>query len=252
MLRRGALTIILLTAVVVSPLSISCTTTSEVEPEPTANVGASVLSSGATLNPTPAANTSSTAPPVSTPTPSPTPTSVPKPAETPAPIVTPVPTAPPAPTTTPVPTVTPPPASTPTPTPTANPTPAPTATPAPTVPPTTAPTVAPTAEGGVESTDVVRMRIEINHKGFNESPDFRLEVKEGRQVELTFVWTDADPENAHRIYLEGYELKTKLLSPDRLEGTISFTADKRGTFDLECDWRCEGHKNLEGVVVVVG
>lgn len=248
MLRQGALTIVLLTAVVVSPLSISCTTTSEVEPEPTANVGASVLSSGATLSPTPAANTSSTAPPVSTPTPSPTPTSVPKPAETPAPIVTAAPTAPPAPTTTPVPTVTPPPASTPTPTPTANPTPAPTATPAPTV----APTVAPTAEGGVESIDVVRLRIEINHKGFNESPDFRLEVKEGWQVELTFVWTDADPENAHRIHLEGYELKTKLLSPDRLEGTISFTADKRGNFDLECDWRCEGHKNLEGVVVVVG
>lgn len=97
----------------------------------------------------------------------------------------------------------------------------------------------------------MRVRIEINDKGFNGLPDFLLEVSEGQQVELTFVWVDADPENAHRMYLEGYELKTKLLSPDRLEETLSFTADKRGRFDLTCDWRCEGHKNLKGGVVMV-
>lgn len=260
-LRRGATTLAFAAAVVLGPIVTSCSTTSEAD-LPSAAVETQAASRPTEV-PSPTASASPPAAATATPAPTAPPTSTPVPAPTasgtPTAIATPAPTATP----TPVPTRTPAPTATPTPVPTATPAPAETPAPAPSPTPTPAATVAPTpsptpadvpesgSPGGSASADVMRVRVEINDKGFDGLPDFLLEVSVGQQVELTFVWTDADPENVHRMYLEGYELKTKLLSRDRLEATLSFTADKRGMFELTCDWRCEGHKNLKGGVVMV-
>lgn len=91
--------------------------------------------------------------------------------------------------------------------------------------------------------DAIQHRIEVSYKGFNGTPNLVIEARQGERIDLTFVWADeAVPDNAHRMYLKGYELKTSLLDTDNREATISFIADKTGEFELICDWRCEGHK----------
>ena len=99
----------------------------------------------------------------------------------------------------------------------------------------------------------LQVRIEVSHKGFNGSPDLEVDAQVGQRVELTFVWADqAVPDNAHRIYIRGFELKTSLLDFDNPEDTLSFVADRTGTFDIVCDWRCEGHKtNLQDARLVI-
>lgn len=93
------------------------------------------------------------------------------------------------------------------------------------------------------SLEPLNLTIEVSYKGFNGEPEFAIEAVEGQEVNLTFVWADtAVPDNAHRIHIEGYDLQTKIIDIDNPEATLSFVADKTGTFTIECDWRCEGHK----------
>lgn len=106
---------------------------------------------------------------------------------------------------------------------------------------------------GSETEEVLRLRIEVSYKGWNGNPEFKIEAVEGQQVELTFVWADtAVPDNAHRIRIKGYDLQSQLIDVDNRETVLSFIADKTGTFELACDWRCEGHKDaLESGLLLV-
>lgn len=91
--------------------------------------------------------------------------------------------------------------------------------------------------------DVLELRVEVSYKGFNDDPDFTIEAEQGQLVEITFVWADAAvPDNVHRIEIKDYGLKSGLIDVDDRETTLSFIADKAGTFTIECTWRCEGHK----------
>lgn len=92
----------------------------------------------------------------------------------------------------------------------------------------------------------LKLRVEVSGaKGFNGTRDFVIDAVQGQQVEVTFVWNDpSNPDNGHRIYVKGYELKTKVLDRDNREATLSFVANEPGTFELVCDWLCEGHKEM--------
>lgn len=100
----------------------------------------------------------------------------------------------------------------------------------------------------------LNLTVEVSYKGFNGESEFSIEALQGQEVNLTFVWADgAVPDNAHRIRIEGYELKTKIIDIDNPEDTLSFVADKTGSFLIECDWRCEGHKEaLQSATLKVG
>lgn len=102
--------------------------------------------------------------------------------------------------------------------------------------------------GAGSALEPLRLRVEVSHEGFDGRPDLTIEAEQGQRVEITFVWADsAVPDNAHRIYIKGYELKTDLLSRSNPEDTLSFIADRAGTFEVVCDWYCEGHKEaLQG------
>lgn len=104
------------------------------------------------------------------------------------------------------------------------------------------------------SLEPIELTVEVSYKGFNGQPELVIEAEEGQEVNLTFVWADtAVPDNAHRISIEGYDLQTKIIDIDDPEDTLSFVADKTGSFLIECDWRCEGHKEaLQNATLKVG
>lgn len=89
---------------------------------------------------------------------------------------------------------------------------------------------------------VLKLRVEVSREGLNGRPDLVIEAEQGQRVEMTFVWADmAVPDNAHLIYIKGYELSTDLLSSEHRTHTLSFVADAPGTFEVVCVWPCEGH-----------
>ena len=93
---------------------------------------------------------------------------------------------------------------------------------------------------------VLQQQVQVSSKGFNGKPGFTIDVEQGQRVELTFVWADTDiPDNAHRIYLRGYELETDVIDSRNREATLSFVADKPGTFNFMCEWACTGHKSIQ-------
>ncbi len=123
------------------------------------------------------------------------------------------------------------------------------ATPVATPEPTPEATPEPTPSGG---SDVARIRVELDYKGFNGAPGFVVDVRRGQRVELTFVWADtAVSDNGHRIVIEDLGLKTPLLTVDNREATLSFIADRAGSFEMKCNWRCEGHENFKDGILRV-
>lgn len=105
-----------------------------------------------------------------------------------------------------------------------------------------------------QSQEPVKKRIEIVESGFNGNPDFTLELEQGRQVELTFVFAQkAALEDGHIVVLKGYGLETPEINFHNKEATLKFVADKPGTFELTCDLDCEIHDKLKrGHIKVVG
>lgn len=90
--------------------------------------------------------------------------------------------------------------------------------------------------------DPLKVTVEVSYKGLNHRPGLEIEAVLGQEVEITFVWADvAVPDNTHRLLLRGYDLTTGLLDAENREQTLRFMADRVGTFELVCDWRCEGH-----------
>ncbi len=98
-----------------------------------------------------------------------------------------------------------------------------------------------------QTPEVAKIRVEITDGGFNGNPgEFVIQVQQGQQVELTFVWAQqAHPQDTHIIELRGYGLETKELSYYEREDTIKFVADKPGTFDFLCVVECDIHKSLQ-------
>ncbi len=96
-----------------------------------------------------------------------------------------------------------------------------------------------------QSQEPVKQRIEIGDNGFNNQPDYTLEVEQGQLVELTFVFAQAIAlGDNHVVVLRGLGLETNEINYYNREATLKFVADKPGTFELGCDLECEIHASL--------
>lgn len=93
----------------------------------------------------------------------------------------------------------------------------------------------------------VKIRVEITDSGFFGSPDeFDIEVEQGQQVEITFVWNQqVYPQDEHIMVLEGYKLETDKINSENREGSFKFVADKVGKFNFKCDIECDNHDYLQ-------
>lgn len=109
----------------------------------------------------------------------------------------------------------------------------------------TAATLSITTDSRGDAADPLQLQIEVSYKGFDKSADLVIEAVEGQLVELTFVWADPSvPDNSHRIYIKGYDVKTGLLTAANPAETLTFAADQAGDFEIVCDWECFGHDVL--------
>ena len=100
-----------------------------------------------------------------------------------------------------------------------------------------------------------KFRVEVSRNGFNKTPgEFRLEVEEGQEVEITFVYGDGDfpQNNTHIIAIPDYGIETSVIDEDNLEVTASFTASKTGKVSFKCTQiTCVGHPNLQGGIIEI-
>ncbi len=99
------------------------------------------------------------------------------------------------------------------------------------------------------------IRIEVSRRGFNSTAgEYRLEVEEGQQVEITFVYGDKDfsQNNPHIIAIPDLGITTGLIDQENPEATVRFTAGNTGEFAFECTKvDCVGHTNLLGGILVI-
>jgi len=98
------------------------------------------------------------------------------------------------------------------------------------------------------------LTILVSRSGFNgtEGP-FTLDLVQGSLVHLTFLYDDNDLpyDNPHVIFLQGYDLRTSVISRSHPYASLDFVADRTGRFAFYCIVPCEGMENLElGEVVV--
>ncbi len=94
------------------------------------------------------------------------------------------------------------------------------------------------------------IRVEVSRYGFNGNPgEFRLEVEEGQEVAVTFVYGygNLSEDNPHIISALGYGIDTDLLSQENPEVTLSFIVKEPGEIVFACIRpQCVGHHNLHG------
>lgn len=110
------------------------------------------------------------------------------------------------------------------------------------------PEVSPSQEEG-------ESRVEVSRRGFNNTPgEFRLEVEEGQEVEITFVYGDNDfsENNPHIIAIPAFGIATGIIDRENPEDTVRFTANKTGEVSFMCtEAACIGHTNLQGGIIVI-
>ncbi len=106
-----------------------------------------------------------------------------------------------------------------------------------------------------ENHEKASFRVEASRFGFNKtSGEFRLEVEEGQEVEITFVYGDGDfpQNNPHIIAIPEYGIDTGVLDENNPEVTVSFTASETGEVSFMCtQTTCVGHTNLLGGILVI-
>ena len=98
-------------------------------------------------------------------------------------------------------------------------------------------------------------RVEVSRRGFNNTPgEFRLEVEQGQEVEITFVYADLDfsQNNPHVIAIPAFGITTRILDENNPEDTVRFTASTTGEIVFKCiETACVGHTNLKGGIIVI-
>ncbi|HET7768022.1 MAG TPA: hypothetical protein VFN74_04550, partial [Chloroflexota bacterium] len=130
----------------------------------------------------------------------------------------------------------------------------PTAVPATAVPPTAVPpTPAPTAVASSAAPPTVsraqatggpfRASIVVSERGFDPPV---LDVPEGQQIELTFVYGDGHlpDDNPHVMRIEGLNIESGEIGRSTPQTTVTFTASQSGEIKYVCAIRCVGHGRL--------
>ena len=89
----------------------------------------------------------------------------------------------------------------------------------------------------------VQITIKITDAGF--VPD-TVDVPEGAQVELTFIWdSPAHPKDEHIIVVPGFKLESEKVDTNNKQTIIKFVANKSGAFNFKCDFECDTHDILQ-------
>lgn len=103
--------------------------------------------------------------------------------------------------------------------------------------------------GQADATEATQFRLEATDSGFRyngSSGAITIEVEQGQEVALTFVWNHtAYPSEEHIFVLDGYKVETDRLDYYNREGTLRFVATKPGTFIFKCDLDCDVHDALQ-------
>lgn len=99
------------------------------------------------------------------------------------------------------------------------------------------------------------IRVEVSRNGFNGTGgEFRIEVEEGEEIEITFVYGDKDfsQNNPHIIAFPTLGITTNALDENNPEETVRFTATETGEIVFMCTKvDCVGHPNLiQGRIVI--
>lgn len=104
------------------------------------------------------------------------------------------------------------------------------------------------------SADEEGIRVSVSRNGFDGSRQFRIEVAEGEEVEITFVYGDGDfsQNNPHVIEIPDLGLTTGVIDRENPEKTLRFTAAETGEIRFLCTKvDCVGHTNLEAGTIDV-
>ncbi len=102
--------------------------------------------------------------------------------------------------------------------------------------------------------EVARFRVEVSRDGFEDTAGlFELEVEQGQEVEITFVYGDGDfiQNNPHVIVIPEYGIETAPIDENNPEETVRFTVTGTGPISFKCaTLTCVGHPKLQGGQVV--
>ncbi|MFA5797021.1 MAG: cupredoxin domain-containing protein [Candidatus Woesearchaeota archaeon] len=87
------------------------------------------------------------------------------------------------------------------------------------------------------------IKLEAYSWGFNPST---ITVKKGETIKLEISATS----ETHSLTIQGYNVNSDTVSPGH-DASVTFTADKVGTFEFFCSTYCgEGHNSMTGKLVV--
>jgi hypothetical protein len=105
-----------------------------------------------------------------------------------------------------------------------------------------------TGEGpGVEVFTVL-----VSSRGFNGSSNtLNLNVPQGDQVDITFVYSDPTINTAHQLAVEGYNIRTSIIDQANPISKIQFVAGQIGSFQIHCIIPCVGMENLQNAWLLV-
>ena len=95
----------------------------------------------------------------------------------------------------------------------------------------------------------------VSRHGFNGTNNpLIIDIVEGDVVHITFLYGDNDLsyDNPHVIFLQGYDLRTRVISRANPSATLDFIATETGTYAFYCVVPCAGMPNLELGQVAVG
>ncbi len=102
--------------------------------------------------------------------------------------------------------------------------------------------------------EIAKFRVEVSRDGFDstEGP-FELDVEQGQEVEITFVYGDGDfvQNNPHVIVIPEYGIETAIIDENNPEETVRFTVTGTGSISFKCaNMVCIGHPKLQGGRIV--
>lgn len=100
------------------------------------------------------------------------------------------------------------------------------------------------------ATNEKSITVRVTKDGFDGKPDWRVTVKKGDNVKITFVYADENGDE-HQLFISGYDVYTARFSPQDKEVSMQFKATETGTFALFClNPNCKAHNFLIGKIVV--
>jgi hypothetical protein len=103
-----------------------------------------------------------------------------------------------------------------------------------------------------EDSGVKTFTVIVSSHGFNGSSNtLNLDVSQGDQVDITFVYSDPTVNTAHEMAIEGYNIRTAILDQANPITKIQFVAGQVGSFLIHCIIPCVGMENLQNAWLLV-